>query len=219
MIRHGLARGARMRSWIVLGLGTLIASAVLADGTGDGVSAGIPDFKPAPAFGARELLAPPREAWITNGGTLYNQRYSPLALINRDNVKGLKALWRTGMGSGKDPGDAGEAQILEYAGVLYVPNAVNDVFAIDVESGRILWTYHGNPDPQGGSPLGHASRGVALGEGKVFVAHTDARLAALDQKTGKVLWSIAAERWQDGFAITAAPLYYDGLVIVGFNGG
>ena len=219
MIRHGLARGARMRSWIVLGLGTLIASAVLADGTGDGVAAGIPDFKPAPAFGARELLAPPREAWITNGGTLYNQRYSPLALINRDNVKGLKALWRTGMGSGKDPGDAGEAQILEYAGVLYVPNAVNDVFAIDVESGRILWTYHGNPDPQGGSPLGHASRGVALGEGKVFVAHTDARLAALDQKTGKVIWSIAAERWQDGFAITAAPLYYDGLVIVGFNGG
>ena len=178
-----------------------------------------PAIKPAPTFDAAALLSPPRAGWITNGGTLYNQRYSPLDLINRSNVAGLKALWRTGMGSGTDPGDAGEAQILAYEGTLYVANGVNDVFAIDVESGRILWTYHGHPNPQGGSPLGHASRGVALGEGKVFVGHTDARLAALDQRTGKVIWSIAAERWQDGFAITAAPLYYAGLVIVGFNGG
>jgi alcohol dehydrogenase (cytochrome c) len=219
MIGGSFARGARAHSRVVLGAGLLLASSGLAGGTGDGASGASSEIKAAPAFTARELLTPPRESWITNGGTLYNQRYSPLTGLNRDNVKGLKALWRTGMGSGKDPGDAGEAQILEYAGVLYVPNAVNDVFAIDVESGRTLWTYHGNPNPQGGSPLGHASRGVALGEGKVFVAHTDARLAALDQKSGKVLWSIAAERWQDGFAITAAPLYYDGVVIVGFNGG
>ena len=90
---------------------------------------------------------------------------------------------------------------------------------MDVETGAILWTYHGNPDPKGGSPIGRASRGVALGDGKVFVGHTDAQLAALDQRTGKVIWKIPAERWQDGFAITAAPLYYDGLVIIGFNGG
>lgn len=173
----------------------------------------------APAFSAKQLTTLPKDAWITNGGTLANQRYSPLSLINRDNVAGLKALWRTGMGSGMDQGHAGQAQILAYRGVLYVPNGANDVFAIDVETGRILWTYRGKPNPAGGSPIGRASRGVALGEGLVFVGHTDARLAALDQQTGKVVWSIDAERWQDGFAITAAPLYYDGLVIIGFNGG
>jgi quinohemoprotein ethanol dehydrogenase len=177
------------------------------------------DIKPVPAFSARELVALPRADWITNGGNLFNQRYSPLTLLDRDNVAGLKALWRTGMGSATDPGYAGEAQILVYGQVLYVANGANDVFAMAVDTGQILWTYHGNPNPQGGSPIGRASRGVALGEGKVFVGHTDARLAALDQRTGKVLWSIVAERWQDGFAITAAPLYYDGLVIVGFNGG
>jgi alcohol dehydrogenase (cytochrome c) len=176
-------------------------------------------IKAAPAFDARQLTTQPTTEWITNGGTLFNQRYSPLKLLNRENVAGLKALWRTGMGSGLDPGYAGEAQILVYGDTLYVANGANDVFAIDVDSGRILWTYHGNPNPQGGSPIGRASRGVAIGEGKVFVGHTDARLAALDQRTGKVLWTIEGERWQDGFAITAAPLYYDGLVIVGFNGG
>ena len=195
-------------------------AAALLPTLGSGADAdSVSPIREAPAFSARDLLTPPHEAWITNGGTLYNQRYSPLTLLNRSNVAGLKALWRTGMGSGAEPGDAGEAQILVYGDTLYVANGVNDVFAVDVDTGRILWTYHGNPNPQGGSPLGHASRGVALGEGKVFVAHTDARLAALDQKSGKVLWTQAAERWQDGFAITAAPLYYDGLVIVGFNGG
>lgn len=176
-------------------------------------------IQPAPAFDAQQLTTLPTTGWITNGGTLFNQRYSPLKILNKDNVSGLKALWRTGMGSGREPGYAGEAQILVYGDTLYVANGANDVFAMDVETGRILWTYHGHPNPQGGSPLGRASRGVAIGEGKVFVGHTDARLAALDQRTGEVIWSIAAERWQDGFAITAAPLYYNGLVIVGFNGG
>ncbi len=178
-----------------------------------------PEIKQAPAFDVKQLTTLPTTDWITNGGTLYNQRYSPLMLLNRDNVAGLKALWRTGMGSGLEPGYAGEAQILVYGDALYVANGANDVFAMDVDTGRILWTYHGNPNPQGGSPLGRASRGVAIGEGKVFVGHTDGRLAALDQRTGKVVWTIVAERWQDGFAITAAPLYYEGLVIVGFNGG
>jgi alcohol dehydrogenase (cytochrome c) len=173
----------------------------------------------APAFDAAELTAAPTTSWITNGGTLFNQRYSPLQSLNKENVGKLKALWRSGMGSALEPGYAGEAQILEYGATLYVVNGANDVFAMDVETGRILWAYHGHPDPQGGSPLGRASRGVALGDGKVFVGHTDARLAALDQRTGKVVWTITAERWQDGFAITAAPLYYNGLVIVGFNGG
>ena len=45
-------------------------------------------FRPAPAFTAKQLAAP-REGWITNGGNVYNQRYSPLTLINRDNVEGV----------------------------------------------------------------------------------------------------------------------------------
>src|SRR6185295_6898874 len=39
-----------------------------------------------------------------------------------------------------------------------------------------------------------------------------------DQQTGSVVWSTQAERWQDGYTITSAPLYYDGLIITGFAG-
>ena len=53
----------------------------------------------------------------------------------------------------------------------------------------------------------------------MFVGQLDGKLVALDQTHGGRRWSTQAERWQDGFSITAAPLYYDGLVIVGFAGG
>src|SRR5262245_47354244 len=49
----------------------------------------------APAFTSKELSASPTTNWITNGGTLFNQRYSPLNQINTTNVRDLKAEWRT----------------------------------------------------------------------------------------------------------------------------
>jgi quinohemoprotein ethanol dehydrogenase len=176
-------------------------------------------IKKSPAFSAKQLMALPTSQWVTNGGTVYNQRYSPLDQINRDNVAGLKAVWKTSMGSGKSPGNSGEAQILEYDGTLFVVNGADDVVAISVETGKILWKYEGKINPKAGNPFGRTSRGVAMGDGKIFVGQLDAKLVALDQKTGKVVWSTPAADWKQGFAITSAPLYYDGLVITGFNGG
>ena len=173
----------------------------------------------SPAFTARHLTAHPTSSWITNGGNVFNQRYSPLALLDRDNVKDLKALWRTSMGTGAAPNNSGQAQILHHEGTLYVINGANDVFALDVDTGAIRWTYRGNPDPRAGVPMGRSSRGVTMGDGKIFAGLNDARLVALDQRTGAVVWSVEAERWQDGFSITSAPLYYDGMVITGFSGG
>lgn len=173
----------------------------------------------APPFGAEHLTALPRQNWITNGGNIYNWRYSPLDQINRKNVDELKGEWRTSMGSGAGPRNSGETQILAYKGTLYVSNGANDVFAMDVETGEIIWDYSAHPNPKAGAPVGWANRGVALGDGKVFLGTVDARLVALDQETGQVLWDIQAERWQDGFSITSAPLYYDDMVITGFSGG
>ena len=47
------------------------------------------------------LVQPPAIGWPTNGGNWYNQRYSPLTQINRDNVARLKGVWRARLdGSG-----------------------------------------------------------------------------------------------------------------------
>jgi len=177
-------------------------------------------IRPAPAFTAAELGALPRDGWITNGGNLYNQRYSPLAQIDRENVKDLKAVWRTSLrGSGMSPRSGNQAQPIVYDGVIYIMTGENDAFAVDVETGEILWEYRANIDPEVARPCcSWVGRGLAIGDGKVFAGQLDAKLVALDQRTGKVVWSIQAEDPKAGYAIASAPLYYDGLLITGFAG-
>jgi quinohemoprotein ethanol dehydrogenase len=177
-------------------------------------------FKPAPAFSAQQLLAPPTSDWLTNGGNLYNQRYSTLKAINRDNVKDLKALWRTHLnGSGLGGQYSGQGQPLVYDDVIYMITGNDDVFALDVKTGAILWNYESKLDPARVHVCcGWVSRGVGLGAGKIYVGQLDAKLLALDQRTGKVVWSTQAQDPGQGFSIVGAPLYYDGLVIVGLGG-
>lgn len=174
----------------------------------------------APAFTAAELERLPTEGWITNGGDIWNRRFSPLTQINQDSIKSLQPVWRTHLnGSGIGPQYSGEAQPIVFEGVIFVVTGANDVFALTVDSGAILWTYEAQLDPAINTICcGWTSRGVGLGDGMVFVGQLDGKLVALDQSSGAVVWSVQSERWQDGLTITSAPLYYDGLVITGFAG-
>ena len=199
--------------------GALALGAALAVVTGS--SALAQSVPRAPAFTAADLVRQPAANWVTNGGNVYNQRYSTLGQIDRGNVAQLKAVWRTSLnGSGLGQGYSQQAQALFYAGVLYVVTGDNDVFAVDVETGKILWTYEANVDFEHTVICcGRLSRGLGLGDGKIYLGRLDARLVALDQLTGKVAWDIAAGDPGISEGITAAPLYYDGKVIVGFTGG
>jgi len=173
-----------------------------------------------PAFSAAQLAAYPQDGWWTNGGSLSNQRYSPLDLINRGNVSELKARWRASLnGSGLSPRAGNQAQPIVYGNVIYIMTGDGDAFAVGLESGKVLWEFKANVDPKVARPCcGWPGRGVAIGDGLVFVGELDARLIALDQRTGKVRWSVQAEDPRAGYSIASAPLYYDGMVITGFAG-
>ena len=175
----------------------------------------------SPAFSAQDLSAPPAQNWPKVGGSLFNQNWSPLKQINRENVGQLKAVWQTHLdGSALATKYSGEAQPVVYEGVLYMVTGADDLFAISLKTGEILWKYQANLDQSITTVCcGWTSRGVALGEGHVYLGQLDGRLVALDQKSGKPVWSIQAERWQEGYSITAAPLYYEGMVIAAFSGG
>jgi alcohol dehydrogenase (cytochrome c) len=199
-----------MRRWTAI---AILACAVAMPGYAQTI-------RPAPAWKGQTLVAPPTNGWPTNGGNWYNQRYSPLTSIQRSNVAGLKGVWRARLnGSGVGTKYSGEAQPVVYDGIVYVVTGADDVFAIGVDSGEILWSYAANLDQTIDTVCcGWTSRGVGLGDGKVYVGQLDGKLVALDQKTGQIAWQVQAQRWQDGYSITSAPLYYDGLVITGFAG-
>src|SRR6185436_16346377 len=141
----------------------------------------------------------------------------------------LKGVWRTRLrGSGTPPQYSGFAAPLVDDGVAYVSTGANDVFAVSIDSGEVLWQWSSNVDPGITSVCcGWNNKGVAISGDKVFQGLLDGRLVAIDRATGKLAWSIQAERWQENFSITAAPLYVpstslgasDGMVVVGFAGG
>jgi glucose dehydrogenase len=73
------------------------AIALLAAGCGGGSST---SSSASPAFSASELASLPTTNWITNGGSISNQRYSPLTQINAGNVGRRKSIWHIHLRSG-----------------------------------------------------------------------------------------------------------------------
>lgn len=162
----------------------------------------------------------PGSNWSTHGGDLYNRRYSQLDTVTTENVKDLKPAWITSLGSGSDFKYSGEATPLVVDGIMYVTTGANNVLALDAVSGEEIWEYEPDVDENMDTVCcGWNNRGVALGEGKIFATLLDARLVALDQKTGKVLWETEVANWEEGYTITNAPLYYNGKVYTGVAGG
>ena len=169
----------------------------------------------------RLLRSPVGKDWVTNGGNLTNQRYSTLKQIDTTNVKQLKGAWMTRLkGSGAGGKYSFEASPLVKDGIMYVITGNDDVFALNAKTGEIIWEYWSGIDKKISTVCcGWVNRGLAIGEGKLFFGQLDANVVALDVKTGKVAWKTPIEKWENGYTITSAPLYYDGVVYSGVSGG
>src|SRR6516162_9324193 len=169
----------------------------------------------------RLLRGPIGKDWVTNGGNLTNQRYSTLKQIDTTNVKQLKGAWMTRLkGSGLGGKYSLEASPLVKDGIMYVITGNDDVFALDAKTGAIIWEYWSGIDQNISTVCcGWVNRGLAMGEGLLFFGQLDANVVAIDMKTGKLAWKTPIEKWENGYGITSAPLYYDGIVYSGITGG
>jgi quinohemoprotein ethanol dehydrogenase len=172
-------------------------------------------LKPAPAASAQAV------DWPSYGNDLGEMRFQDLDQINPTNVAQLQPVWIFHVNAGQNLAASLETQPIVVAGTMYVTSPHGHVFALDAATGDLKWTY--NPDLPDLRSLaiccGQTNRGVAVGDGKVFVALLDATLVALDQQTGQVAWKVAVDDWHKGYTETLAPLFVDGKVIVGISGG
>jgi alcohol dehydrogenase (cytochrome c) len=158
--------------------------------------------------------------WSTNGGTMTNQRYSTLDEIDTSNVAQLKGVWRTHLnGSGVAAKYSGESQPIVQDGVIYITTGNDDVFAVSVDSGKILWEHKSNISQEISTICcGWLNRGVAIGDGRVYLGQLDGKVVALDKDTGGTVWSRQLVQWQKGQVITGAPLFLDGKIYIGVVG-
>ena len=169
----------------------------------------------------RLLQSPVGKDWITNGGNMTNQRYSTLKQIDTNNVKQLKGAWMTRLkGSGLGGKYSLEATPLVRDGVMYMVTGNDDVFALNAKTGEMLWEHWSGIGQQISTVCcGWINRGLAMGEGMLFLGQLDANMVALDIKTGKEVWRTPIEDWHNGYGVTNAPLYFDGIVYSGITGG
>jgi alcohol dehydrogenase (cytochrome c) len=146
-------------------------------------------------------------------------RFSPLNQINKTNVKKLKVAWI------HQPGNIThglQATPIVIDGVMYTISADNNVWAINAATGKTIWHYTAKLDPVVKEVFyASASRGVTVGRGKVFVGTLDGRFIALDQKTGKELWStpLTNMRTEYGALFSAPPQLAGNVLFGGTTGG
>ena len=157
------------------------------------------------------------DEWLTYGRDYAETHYSPLKQIDTTNVKrlGLAWSWETQSPSGGRI----EATPLISNGVIYGVLAWDVMFAVDAHTGKTKWRWDPDVPREHISKLccGPVNKGVALYNGKVYAGLLDGRLVALDQNTGKLLWSTQTTTNPD-IILTAAVRVVKGKVIVGTSG-
>ncbi len=103
--------------------------------------------------------------------------------------------------------------------MLYVTGSYSRLYAVDARTGEKKWKYNARL-PEGILPCCDVvNRGAALYKDKVYFGTLDAKLVALDQKTGKVVWRKDIDDFKSGYSYTAAPIIVKGKIITGVSGG
>jgi quinoprotein glucose dehydrogenase len=149
-----------------------------------------------PVWPAPPEMQPPAQSgedWPAWGHDPGSQRFSPLALINRENVASLKVAWTYRTGDSYQPKDsrptAFEATPLFVDGTLYLSTPLGRIIALDPVTGKERWAYDAKvPRDKGYGDF--VSRGVSTwkspsGQRRIILATLDARLIAVDAATGK----------------------------------
>ena len=153
--------------------------------------------------------------WLMFSGTLDSQRYSRLDEINVNNVENLELKWAHYIPAL----DRGETTPLVVDGVMFITESPSNVVAVDAITGRPYWKYeHPLPDDLR-ICCGRNNRGVAILNETLYMSTLDAKLAAIDARTGSLKWAKEVAPYQGGYSKTAAPLIVKDKVVTGIAGG
>ncbi len=153
--------------------------------------------------------------WIHSNMSYANSRYYPADQINTGNVAQLKPafVFQTAVL------ESMETSPIVVDGVMFLTTSFNHVYAINATTGEEYWHYKHKMGPVTTYCCGPNNRGVAVSGGTLYMGTLDAKLIALDAKTGKPLWETQIADPELGYSETMAPVVADGKVLIGTNGG
>jgi PQQ-dependent dehydrogenase (methanol/ethanol family) len=164
---------------------------------------------------ALDLAGGDAKNWIHANGSYAQTRYYPGSQINSKNVGKLKPafVFQTAVL------ESMETAPIVVNGVMFLTTSFNHVYAIDAVTGEEFWHYKHKVGPIVTVCCGNNNRGVAIDGDRLFMGTIDAKLVALDAKSGKLLWETQIADPEKGYSETMAPTVVDGKVLIGTNGG
>jgi len=157
------------------------------------------------------LRNPPPGDWLMARRNYQAWSYSQLDEVNRDNVGDLRLAWVWAMREG----GANQPMPLVHGGVVYLYNIGGVIQALDGSTGDLIWENEVGPL----QPVGRGSmRNIAIYQDKVITATSDARLVALDARSGETVWERIIADPAAGYSNTSGPIVARGRVIQGLYG-
>ena len=142
-------------------------------------------------------------------------RYYPAKQINTSNVAKLRPAFQFQTAVLESM----ETAPIVVDGVMYITTSYNHVYALDAATGKEFWHYKHKMGAVTTYCCGPNNRGVAVMGNRVYMGTLDARLIALDAKTGQVVWATQIADPEAGYSETMAPVVVNGKVLIGTNGG
>jgi glucose dehydrogenase len=140
---------------------------------------------PATAVAAPEEVATNMAAWPLPERDYANTRATMDAAISSDNINELGEAWSFAIpGTGAYGSFSSNPIVID--GVVYIQDLACNVFALDFETGEVVWE-HRYDNPTVGP------NGPAVGWGKVFAATSVDTVSALNIETGEELWAVQLE--------------------------
>jgi alcohol dehydrogenase (cytochrome c) len=187
-----------------------------------------PSNSPPPSAATGNVTGSSFENFGTYGFDLMNTRHVPYKEITAANVKDLGIIWSADLKTlDADVKNGNQCYPVVVDGIAYITTAGNQVFAFDAVTGNQVW--HWKPSAAQAANFSKsgiiANRGVAVGEGKVFMLTVDNQIVSLDQKTGALIkmvpiaTSIPGVTLENGYYETTAPVYSKGNIYIGSSGG
>ncbi len=156
--------------------------------------------------------------WASQAGDDANLRYSQLKQINAGNVGKLQVAWT--LSTGVLRGHEGSPLVIGDTMYIQTPFP-NNVYAVNLKDQTFRWKYEPKQDESVVPVMccDTVNRGLAYGDGKIFLQQADTTLVALDANTGKVVWSVKNGNPKIGETNTNAPHVFKDKVITGISGG
>jgi len=218
-------RADRVAGWSAVALAAILCVAVWLAAT----------YKPVTAAPEGAIAAGASDGeWRDFGGTQMGRFHSSLAQITRANAGRLKQAWQYRLAPiPAIPLSQNQTVPIMAGGLVYACDAFSNVFALDAETGRLVWRHQARPDVAGLYTT--KCRGVtyyavpgASGEcaARIYGAGTDGKLVALDARSGKVCAGFGVngfvnllegidQRNTGYYRVTSAPALVRGKLVIG----